>query len=43
MRRSIMQLIIGVAVAIGMTVVAIRAIDRAVDHYVDASWGDRGD
>jgi hypothetical protein len=37
MGRSIMQWIIGMAVAIGLTAVAISAIDRAVDHYVDVS------
>jgi hypothetical protein len=37
MGRSIMQWIIAMAVAIGMTAVAISAIKRAVNHYVDVS------
>jgi hypothetical protein len=41
MGRSIMQWIIGMAVAIGMTAVAISAIERTVDHYVDVSHDER--
>ena len=41
MGRSIKRWIIGMAVAIGMTAVAIRPIDRAVDHYVDVSRDER--